>query len=78
MPQSANGLGTTMVLGPDKKLGLIRDTSIQPFAPREETLEFDLPPGVRAVVVKAALSYQLRPGDSYPLQAQEVRVSLDR
>ena len=29
--------------GPENKLGIIRDTSIQPFAPKEETLETPLP-----------------------------------
>lgn len=78
MPQPTNALGSEMVLGPDKKLGLIRDTSIQPFAPKEETIEIDLPQGVREAVIKASLSYQPRPGNVYPLQEQVLRVGLDR
>ena len=67
MPQAGDGLGSEMVLGPDKKLGLLRDTSIQPFAPKEETLEIPLPPGAREVSVRAILGYQPRPGNVYPL-----------
>lgn len=78
MPQATNALGTEMVLGPDKKLGLIRDTSLQPFAPKEETLEIDLPPNVREAVIKVTLSYQPRPGNVYALHEQKFRVGLDR
>ena len=78
MPQAGDALGSEMVLGPDRKLGFLRDTSIQPFAPREETLEIPLPAGVRQVVVKTALSYQPRPGNVYPLQEQVHPVRLDR
>ena len=44
-----------MVLGPENKLGLIRDTSIQPFAAKEETIEIPLPDGLRDAVVEAVL-----------------------
>ena len=39
MPQAGDGRSPIMALGPDKKLGLLRDTSIQPFRPKEETLK---------------------------------------
>ena len=57
-----------MVLGPDKKLGLIRDTSIQPFAPKEETFEIELPAAVREVGLEVKLTYQPRPGDEYLIE----------
>jgi hypothetical protein len=78
MPQAGDSLGSEMMLGPDKKLGFLRDTSIQPFAPKEETLEIDLPTGVREAVVKVALSYQPRPGNVYPVHEQTFRVTLDK
>ncbi len=67
MPQSTDSLDSVMVLGPEKKLGLIRDTSIQPFAPREESFEIPVPNDVKGVNVTVQLSYQPRPGDVYPI-----------
>lgn len=78
MPQAGNGEGNDMVLGPDKKLGLVRDTSIQPFAPRKEHLEIDLPAGVDQALVEVRLSYQPRPGDVYPIHQVKRSVSLTR
>lgn len=78
MPQAGNGLGREMVLGPDKKLGLIRDTSLQPFAPKEENLEIALPAGVEAAEVEVRLSYQPRPGNVYPIHEIKRQVSLVR
>lgn len=78
MPQPGDSLGSTMVLGPDKKLGFLRDTSIQPFAPKEENIEIDLPAGVREATVKVALSYQPRPGDVYPVDEQTFPVYMDK
>jgi hypothetical protein len=77
MEQATNSLGTDMVLGPDKKLGLIRDTSIQPFAPTEETFEIPLPSEVQSATINISLSYQLRPGDRYPIHSVTRKVSLD-
>ena len=78
MPQANNGLGRDMVLGPDKKLGLIRDTSLQPFASREENLEIPLPPGVERAEVEVRLSYQPRPGNVYPIHQLKRTVGLSR
>jgi hypothetical protein len=69
MPQSTDSLDSVMVLGPDKKLGLVRDTSIQPFAPREESFEIPIPKDVKGVKVTVHLSYQPRPGDVYPIHS---------
>lgn len=78
MPQAGDSRGSQMVLGPDKKLGFLRDTSIQPFAPKEETLEISLPPGVETAELEVRLSYQPRPGNVYPLHQVKRRVSLTR
>jgi hypothetical protein len=67
MPQATDSRDCVMMLGPDKKLGLIRDTSIQPFAPKEENFEIPVPKGIEEVLVDITLSYQPRPGDVYPL-----------
>jgi hypothetical protein len=71
--QATDSRSSAMVLGPEKKLGFIRDTSIQPFAPKEETIEAPLQRGLRDVV-----SYQPRPGNVYPIHKVIRKVSLDR
>jgi hypothetical protein len=78
MPQSTDSRSTQMVLGPENKLGLIRDTSIQPFAPKEETIEIPLPPGIKDAVIEVDLSYQPRPGNVYPIHKVVRNVSLDQ
>ena len=77
MPQATDSRSNQMMLGPDKKLGLIRDTSIQPFAPKEETMEIPLPPGVTKAVIEVQLTYQPRPGNIYPIHKVVRKVSLD-
>ena len=78
MPQATDSRSNQMVLGPDKKLGLIRDTSIQPFAPKEETIEILFPKGVTEAVIEVQLTYQPRPGNIYPIHNMARNVSLDR
>ncbi len=78
MPQSTDSRSTQMVLGPENKLGIIRDTSIQPFAPKEETIEIPLPEGVTDVDLEINLTYQPRPGNVYPIHNIKKRVSLDQ
>ncbi len=78
MVQATDARSNHMVLGPDKKLGIIRDTSIQPFAPKEETFEIPLPTGVKDAVLEIDLSYQPRPGNVYPVHKVVRKVSLDR
>jgi len=77
MPQATDSRSNHMVLGPDKKLGLIRDTSIQPFAPKEESIEIPLPQGLTNVDVEVNLSYQPRPGDIYPIHNIKKHVRID-
>lgn len=67
MRQASDDRSSHMVLGPDKKLGFIRDTSIQPFAPKEETFEIPLPAGTTDAILEINLSYQPRPGNIYPI-----------
>lgn len=76
MAQATDSRSNHMVLGPDKKLGFIRDTSIQPFTPKEETIEIPLPPGVSDVDLEISLRYQPRPGDIYPLHNIKRKVTL--
>ena len=69
MPQSTTSLDNTMVYGPTKKLGIIRDTSIQPFRAKEETFQVKVSKGIKSVNIRVELSYQPRPGDIYPIHS---------
>ena len=79
MPQSTNSLNEVMVYGPTNKFGIFRDTSIQPFSAKEETFEVPVPEGVRRIKVLVDLSYQLRPGDVYPIHQvyREIQINKD-
>ena len=63
MPQSTDSRNSVMVFDTDRKLGIIRDTSIQPFAPKEEYFEIPVPKEAKEVNLSVQLSYSLRPGD---------------
>jgi hypothetical protein len=78
MPQSSNSLDSTMVYGPTEKLGILRDTSIQPFAAKEEYFEIKLTETIQKATIEVRLSYQLRPGDVYPIHRmiREVTVNI--
>lgn len=56
-----------MVLGPDKKLGIIRDTTFQPLRLKKEEFQIELSEKMPELVVEAELSYVLRPGDVIPI-----------
>jgi hypothetical protein len=77
MPQATDSQDCVMMLGPDKKLGLIRDTSIQPFAPKEETFEIPVPKDMTEILVDISLSYQPRPGNIYPIHNLKKKVLLN-
>ncbi len=77
MPQAGDGRSPIMVLGPDKKLGLLRDTSLQPFRPKEETFEIPVPKGIHEITVAVQLTYQPRPGNIYSLQTISRQVRID-
>lgn len=76
--QATDSRSTHMALGPENKLGFIRDTSIQPFAPKEETVEVPLPAGLRDALIEVSLSYRPRPGNIYPIHNVTKKVSLDQ
>jgi hypothetical protein len=76
--QATNSRSTLMALGPESKLGFIRDTSIQPFAPKEETIDVPLPAGSRDVEIEVNLSYQPRPGNVYGIHHIKRKISLDQ
>ena len=78
MAQATDSRSNHMVLGPDKKLGFIRDTSIQPFVPKEETIEIPMPAGIVDVDLEISLRYQPRPGDIYQLHNIKRKVSLEQ
>ncbi|MDQ1335381.1 MAG: hypothetical protein QG552_2331 [Thermodesulfobacteriota bacterium] len=78
MPQSTDSLNNAMVYGPTHKLGIIRDTSIQPFAAKTETFEASMPEGIGKVRVNVELSYQPRPGDVYPIHHKTVELHLGK
>ncbi len=76
MPQSTNCRGDAMVYGAQFKMGLVRDTSLQPLQTREEKYEITFPyedvekeagkPKVREIKAKemdvtVELRYQLDP-----------------
>ncbi len=67
MPQAGDGSSAHMVLGPDKKLGLLRDTSIQPMSALIDNFEIPLQNNQSTVTIEVKLSYQPRPGNVYPI-----------
>ncbi|MCF8127302.1 MAG: hypothetical protein K9N10_02205 [Deltaproteobacteria bacterium] len=78
MPQSTNELDDAMVYGPTHKLGLIRDTSIQPFMAKVETFEASVPQGAQKLRVTVDLNYQLRPGDIYPIHLKTMEILIGK
>jgi hypothetical protein len=78
MPQATTYCDEKMVYGAHRKAGYIRDTSLQPFEPKEETFDIHLPEGVRTVDLIVALTYQIVPGNIFPIHEVKRRVSLDK
>ncbi len=63
MPQHSLGYDdNTMVYAANRKLTLLRDTSLLPFVPRKETIEVKLPEGVDTAIVEAILTFRQLPG----------------
>lgn len=75
MPQSTDSRNSVMVFDTDKKLGIVRDTSIQPFAAKEEVFEIPVPKEVKKVNLTVRLSFALRPGDDFPIHTVTRTVS---
>lgn len=78
MTQCTDSLGPIMVLGPDRKLGIIRDSTFQPFRPKREEFEIKLNGGIKAVDIALRLFYQMRPGDQIPIHHWQKRVSVEK
>jgi hypothetical protein len=76
MSRATDARSNQMVSGPDKKPGFVRDTSIQPFAQKEEIFEIPLPIGITGAVLEINLSYQPRPGNIYPIHKMIRKVRL--
>ena len=78
MPQATTYCDEKMVYGAHRKAGYIRDTSLQPLTPKEETFDIKLPKGLRTVDVVVELNYQLVPGNIIPIHKVKRRVTLDK
>ncbi|MCB2191608.1 MAG: hypothetical protein KQI62_08585 [Deltaproteobacteria bacterium] len=74
MPQCTDSLGPAMVLGPDRKLGIIRDTTLQPFKPKREKFIIVLAKPCRELALRVRLYYELRPGQDILLHLLEKKV----
>jgi hypothetical protein len=78
-PQATNEKNSKMLYGAQQKVANIRDTSIQPYQTKTESMEFILPKGVRSADITVDLSYYLgSPDQRYELHKITRRVTLDR
>jgi len=78
-PQATNCRDTKMKYGAQWKVANIRDTAIQPHQPKKETMEFELPDGVRSADVTVDLFYEaVNPDNKYPIHSIKKTVSLDK
>jgi len=82
MPQHKLGYDdNTMVYAANRKLTLLRDTSLHPFVPKKETLEVRLPEDVQEAVVEATLTFRQIPGipeAEFPIHKVVREISLKR
>lgn len=82
MPQHSLGYDdNTMVYAANRKLTLLRDTSLFPFVPKKETIEVRLPEGVENAVIEAVLTFRQIPGveeAEFPIHKVTKEVSLRR
>jgi hypothetical protein len=82
MPQHKLGYDdNTMVYAANRKLTLMRDTSLHPFVPKKETIEVKLPDDVQEAVVEATLTFRQLPGipeAEFPIHTVTRQVSLKR
>ena len=78
-PQATNCRDNKMKYGAQWKVANLRDTSLQPLHPKKETIEFDLPAGVRAADVTVELVYEnVNPDNKYLIHSITRKVSLDK
>ncbi len=82
MPQHSLGYDdNTMVYAANRKLTLLRDTSLFPFVPKKETIEVRLPEGVNEATVEVSLTFRQLPGieeAEFPIHKVTKKVSLTR
>ncbi len=78
-PQATNCRDNKMKYGAQGKVANLRDTSLQPLQAKKETIEFDLPEGVRSAEVSVNLFYEdVNPDNKYPIHSITRTVSLDK
>lgn len=78
-PQATNCRDFKMKYGAQWKVANLRDTSLQPMKTKAETIEFDLPEGVRTADVTVDLFYEdVNPDNKYPIHSIKKTVSLDK
>ena len=78
-PQATNCRDFKMKYGAQWKVANLRDTSLQPNKTKEETVEFDLPEGVKAAEVTVDLVYEAtNPDNKYPIHSITKKVSLEK
>jgi hypothetical protein len=78
-PQATNGKNSKQLYGAEIKVANIRDTSIQPYQTKSESIEFVLPEGVWSADIMVDLSYYLgSPDQRYAVHKITRRVNLDQ
>jgi hypothetical protein len=78
-PQATNEKNSKQLYGAQIKVANIRDTSIQLYQTKTESIEFVLPKGVRSADITVDLSYYLgSPNQRYEVHKITRRVYLDR
>ncbi len=78
-PQATNCRDFKMKYGAQWKVANLCDTSLQPGQAKKETVEFDLPEGVRTADVTIELFYEAtNPDQKYPIHTVTRKVSLDK
>jgi hypothetical protein len=78
-PQATTCRDNKMIYGAQFKAQYIRDTSLQPYQIKDETIEINLPEGVRTADVSVALIYEInKPDNKIEIHRVDRSVSLDR
>jgi hypothetical protein len=78
MPQATTYCDEKMVYGAHRKAGYIRDTSLQPQTPKNESFDIKIPKDIRTVDVIVDLKYELVPGNIIPIHKITRQVTLDK
>ncbi|MHC4791622.1 MAG: hypothetical protein ACYS8Y_09345 [Planctomycetota bacterium] len=78
MPQATTYCDEKMVYGAHRKVGYIRDTSLQPLTPKKESFDIKIPKDIRTVDVIVDLKYEVVPGNIIPIHKITRQVTLDK